>query len=166
MPAAGESTAEDAQAISVDSITTEEEKKPSNQSATSSSSRHRATSLPKTSSQTRASSTGQGTKPGEKRPSKSVIPSRPTIKKVKDREPLSSPEQPKSRSSSRSIARRACRDKSVSPSSISRRSAQPTPPSQTKEIATSNLTEGDTADIALTKRFRATVDDCLRAFQC
>ena len=151
MPAAGESTAEDAQAISVDSITTEEEKKPSNQSAASSSSRHRATSLPKPSSQTRTSSTGQSTKSGKKRPSKSVIPSRPTIKKVKDREPLSSPEQSKSRSSSRSIARRASRDKSVSPSSIARRSAQPTPPSQTKEIATSNLTEGDTADIALDK---------------
>ncbi|CAE7889875.1 unnamed protein product [Symbiodinium microadriaticum] len=66
MPAAGESTAEDAQAISVDSITTEEEKKPSNQSAASSS-----------------------------------------------------------------------------------RSAQPTPPSQTKEGAKPNLSEGDTADAAL-----------------
>ena len=149
MPAAGASTAEDAQAISVDSIATEEEKKPSNQSAAQSSSRHRATSLPKTSSQTRTSSTGQSIKSGEKRPSKSVMPSRLTIKKVKDREPLSSPEQPKSRSSSRSIARRASRDKSASPSSISRRSAQPTPPSQTKENAASNLAEGDTADMAL-----------------
>ena len=148
MPAAGESTAEDAQAISVDSITTEEEKKPSNQS-TASSSKQRATSLPKTSSQTRASSTGQRTKPGERRPSKSVMQSRPTIKKMKDREPLSSPEQPKSRSSSRNAARRAIRDKSTSPSSISRRSAQPTPPSQTKDAAKSNLPEGDAADIAL-----------------
>ena len=155
MPAAGESTAEDAQAmaISVDSITTEEEKKPSNRSTTSSSKR-RATSLPKAISQTRTSSTGQSTKSGERRPSKSVMQSRPTIKKAKDREPLSSPEQPKSRSSSRNAARSAIRDKSTSPSSISRRSAQPTPPSQTKDTAKSNLPEGDAADIALDREIQ------------
>ena len=85
MPAAGESTSEDAQAISVDSTSTEEEKRPSNQSAASSS-KPRTTSLPKTSSQTRSSSTGQSTKSGERRPSKSVMQS---IKKMKDREPLS-----------------------------------------------------------------------------
>ena len=154
MPAAGESTAEDAQAISVDSITTEEEKKPSNQSAASSS-RQRATSLPRTSSPARSSSIGQGIKSGERRPSKSVIQSHPTIKKMKDRETLSSPEQTKSRSSSRNTAERAIRDKPTSPSPISRRSAQTTPPSQTKDGAKSNPTEGDAADMALDREIQS-----------
>ena len=154
MPAAGESAAEEAQTISVDSITTEEEKKPRNQSVASSS-RQRAISLPKTSSQTRSLSTGQSPKASERRPSKSVIQSRPTIKKTKDREPVSSPEQPKSRSSSRSTARRALQDRQSSPSPISRRSAEPTPPSQAKGEAKSNLFEGDTADIALDREIRS-----------
>ena len=55
----------------------------------------------------------------------------------------------KSRSSSRNTARRTARDKPTSLSPISRRSAQPTPPSQTKEGAKPNLSEGDTADAAL-----------------
>ena len=94
MPAAGESTAEEAQTISVDSITTEEEKKPRKQSTASSSSRQRASSLPKTSSQARSLSSGHShsAKASDRRPSKSVIQSRQTVKKVKDREPLSSPE--------------------------------------------------------------------------
>ncbi|CAE7454150.1 unnamed protein product [Symbiodinium microadriaticum] len=154
MPAAGESTAEEAQTISVDSVTTEEEKKPRNQS-TASSSRQRAISLPKTSSQTRSLSSGQGAKASERRPSKSVIQSRPTIKKTKDREPLSSPEQPKSRSSSRSATRRALQDRQASPSPISRRSAALTPPSQTKGEVRSNLFEGDTADAALDGAIRS-----------
>ena len=154
MPAAGESTAEEAQTISVDSVTTEEERKPQNQSAASSS-RQRAVSLPKTSSQKRSSSSGQGVKASERRPSKSVIKSRTTIKKVKDREPLSSPEQPKSRSSSRSATRRSTQDRQSSPSTISRRSAAPTPPSQSKGDAKSNFFEGDTADAALDEAFRS-----------
>ena len=79
MPAAGESTAEEAQSISVDSATTEEEKKPK-QPASSSSSRPRASSLPKTSSQMRSLSTGHGAKASDRRPSKSVIQSRQTSK--------------------------------------------------------------------------------------
>ena len=154
MPAACESTPEEAQTISVDSITTEEEKKPRNQAAASSS-RQKAISLPKTNSQTRSLSTGQSTKSSERRPSKSVIQSRPTIKKMKDRDPLSSPEQPKSRSSSRSNARRALQDRQLSPSPISRRSAETTPPSQTKGEAKSKLIEGDAADIALDKEIRS-----------
>ena len=110
VPAAGEPTAEGAQTIFVDSVTTEEEKKPRNQS-TALSSRQRAISLPKTSSQTRSLSSGQSSKASERRPSKSVIQSRPTIKKTKNREPLSSPEGPKSKSSSRSAARRALQDR-------------------------------------------------------
>ena len=154
MPAAGESTAEEAQTISVDSITTEEENKPQSQ-ATASSSRQRAISLPKTSSQTRSSSTGQSTKTSERRPSKSAIQTHPTIKKVKDREPLSSPEQLKLRSSSRSKARRALQDRQESPSPISGRSAGTTPPSQTKDGAKSSLIEGDAADIALEREIRS-----------
>ena len=107
MPAASESTAEETQTISVDSVTTEEEKKPRKQS-TASSSRQRASSLPKTKSQTRSLSTGHSAKASDGRPSKSAIQSRQTIKKVKDREPLSSPEQPKSRSSSRSASQEPC----------------------------------------------------------
>ena len=145
MPAAGESTAEDVQPISVDSVTTDEEKKPQNQSAASSSSRQRAISLRKMGSQTQSSSIGQSAKASERRPSKSVIQNRPTIKKTKHREPLSSPEQPKSRSSSRSIARRALQDRQASLSPISRRSAEPTPPFQARGEAKSNLFEGDRA---------------------
>ena len=154
MPAAGESTAEEAQTISVDFVTTEEERKPQNQSAASSS-KQRAISVPKAGSQTRSSSSGLGVKTSERRPSKSVIPSRPTIKKVKDREPLSSPEQPKSRSSSRSATRRSAQDRQSSPSTISKRSAAPTPPSQSKGDAKSNLLEGDTADAALDEALRS-----------
>ena len=151
MPAGGESTAEEAQTISVDSVTTEEEKTPQNQS-TASSSRQRAISLPKTSSQTRSLSSGQSAKASERRPSKSVIQSRP---KTKDREPLSSPEQLKSRSSSRNAARRALQDRQSSPAPISRRSAALTPPSQTKGEVRSNLFEGDTADAALDGALRS-----------
>ncbi|CAE7466602.1 unnamed protein product, partial [Symbiodinium microadriaticum] len=42
-----------------------------------------------------------------------------------------------------------------SPSPISRRSAEPTPPSETKDEAKSNLFEGDTADAALDRAIRS-----------
>ena len=155
MPAAGESTAEEAQTISVDSVTTEDERKPRNQSTASSSSRQRATSLPRTGSQTRSLSSGQNAKASDRRPSESVIQSRPTIKKVKDREPLRSPEQPKSRSSSRSASRKSLLDKQASPSPIAKRSDEPTPMSQDRGVSRSNLFEGDTADAALDRAIRS-----------
>ena len=154
MPA-GESTAEEAQAISVDSATTEEDKRPKQQAVSSSSSRTRASSSPKTGSQTRSLSTGHSAKASDTRPSKSVIQNRQTIKKVKDREPPSSPEQPKSRSSSRSTSRRALLDKQSSPSPIAKRSAEPTPTSQIRSAEKLDLNEDDSADAALERAIRA-----------
>ena len=96
-PAAGESTAEVALTISIDSATTEEDKKPK---PSASSSKQRSSSAPKTISQTRSSSTGAKTRTSERDPSKTVMQCLQTNKKGKDREPRS-PEQLKSRSSSR-----------------------------------------------------------------
>ena len=128
MTAAGECTAEEAQTISVDSATTEEEKKPKQQ-ASPSSSRPRASSSPKTRSQMRSLSNSHCAKASDKRPSKSVIQRRQTIKRMKDREPTS-PEQPKSRSSSRSTSRKALMGKQSSPSPAAKRSPELTPMSQ------------------------------------
>ena len=108
MPAAAESTAEEALTISVDSATTEEDKKPKPSS-----------SAPRTTSQPRSSSAGTRKKASERRPAKTVIQCLQSSKKGKDREPRN-PEQTKSRSSSRSTSRKASARQAQSSSAMVR----------------------------------------------
>ena len=115
MPAAGESTVDEATTISVDSVTTEEEKKKKpSASSTTSRQRARARSAPRAPSQTRSASSGTRPKPSERRPSRTVIQCLQATTKNKDRE-VKSPDQQKSRSSSRSTSRKGKAPLSPSP---------------------------------------------------
>ena len=139
MPAAGESTAEEALTISVDSATTEEDKKPK---PSASSSKQRSSSAPRTTSQTRSSFMGTRTRTSDRRPSKTVIQCLQSSRKGKDREPRS-PEQLKSRSSSSNASRKASTRQSQSPSLVRRRStdAAPMPCARDAILSTRSATQ-------------------------